>query len=107
MACRLQLRPRSDLREFLERTEAARQGDEPIRQLGHDRLSLVERADDAQLRDAGMRELAVHEPLRDHPDHLATGIQRGVGERAHQADTTATIDGPDAALREAATDRAR
>ena len=44
-----ELGPRHDLGQLLERAEAAGQRDERVGQLGHDRLALVERGDDAQL----------------------------------------------------------
>ncbi len=54
--------------------------------------------DDVQLGQAGVRDLAVDEHLRDDADDLAAGGQRGVGERAHQTDGRAAVDDADAAL---------
>ena len=55
----VELRPRRDLGELLERAEAAGQRDEPVGELGHHRLALVERADDVQLGQPGVGQLAI------------------------------------------------
>ena len=41
-----ELRPGDDLDQFVERAHAARQADEGIRHVGHERLALVHRVDD-------------------------------------------------------------
>ena len=66
-----ELRPGVDLEQLLERADPARQRDEAVRELGHQRLALVHRADDVQLGQPGMGDLPVDERLRDHADHLA------------------------------------
>ena len=47
-----------------------------------------------------MRDLAVHERLRDDADDAAAALERRVGERAHQADVRAAVDELDPALGE-------
>ena len=47
-----------------------------------------------------MGELAIDEPPRDDPDHLAAGGERGVRERAHQPDPAAAVDDADPACRQ-------
>ena len=49
-----------------------------------------------------MRELAIHEPARDHADDLAAGRERAGGDGAHQADAAAARDEADPALARAA-----
>ena len=44
----LELGPRHDLGQLLERAEPAGQGDEPVGQLGHPGLALVQGLDDVQ-----------------------------------------------------------
>ena len=95
-----ELLPGEDLDQLLERADPARQGHERVRELGHQRLALVHRLHDVQLGQAAVGDLAVHELLRDHADDLAAGLQRGVGQRAHQADRRAAVDDADAAADE-------
>ena len=47
-----------------------------------------------------MGDLAIHERLRDDADDLAAGLERRVGEQAHQPDRGAAVDDPEAALGE-------
>ena len=72
------------------------QRDEGVGEVGHPRLALVHRLHDLEPRQAGVRQLVVDQVLRDHPDHLAAGGQRGVGDDAHQPDVTAAVDDADA-----------
>ena len=102
-----ELRPRQLLEQLVERAEAAGQRGEAVRELGHQRLPLVQRADDVQLRQAAVRELAVDERLRDHADHLAAGRERSVGDGAHQPDPAAAVDDADARATAAAAPNAR
>ena len=60
---------------------------------------------DPEFREARVRELAVHQALWDHPDHLAIGRQRSVGDRAHQSDLPAAVDDADAAGRKTGAQR--
>ena len=68
-----------------------------VGELGHQRLPLVQRLDDVQLRQAAVGELALDELLRDHADHLAARRERAVGDRAHQPDAAAAVDEPEPA----------
>ena len=68
------------------------QRDEPVRQLRHQRLALVHRADDAQIAEPGVADLQIHQCLRDHADDLATVSQYRVGEHTHQSDVAAAVD---------------
>ena len=43
-----------------------------------------------------MRQLVVHQVLRDDADDLAAGGERGVGDDAHQPDVPAAVDDADA-----------
>jgi aryl-alcohol dehydrogenase-like predicted oxidoreductase len=92
-----ELAPRVDLDQLLERADAARQRHERVRQLRHLGLALVHRADDLELGQVGMADLAVDQRLRHDADRLAARGQHGVGDHAHQADLAAAVDEPDAA----------
>ena len=63
--------------------------------------------DDPQLAHAGMGQLAVDEPGRDHADHPTAGRQRRVGDGAHQPETAAAVDELDPAPGEPCPDRGR
>ena len=54
-----------------------------------------------------MRQLPIHETLRDHADDLAAGGERRLSDGAHQPDPPAAVHEPDAALRETLPDVAR
>src|SRR5678816_766268 len=56
-----ELRPGDDLDQFVERTHAARQTDEAVGQLRHERLALVHGRDHMLLREPWVRELALDE----------------------------------------------
>ena len=97
-----ELRPRQLLEQLVERPEAARKRSEPVGELGHQRLSLVQRPDDVQLGQSAVGELAIDEQLRDDADHLAARPECAVGDRAHQPDAPAAVDDPDPAAAAAA-----
>ena len=84
LAVQPELLPREQLEQLVERPGAAGQRDHGVRQLGHQRLALVHRLDDVQLGQAGVRDLVLDQPRRDHADHGPAGGQRGIGQRAHQ-----------------------
>src|SRR5262247_2068678 len=92
-----ELRPREDLEGFLERAEASGQRDEAVDERGHGGLALVHRADDAQLGEPRVRELARNERLRDDSDRFAAGLEHRVGDDAHQPDGAAAVDQPELA----------
>ena len=92
-----ELRPGQDLEQLLERPDAARQRDEAVRQLGHQRLALVHRADDAQLGQPAVgRARGRPAPGGSRRSPRRRG-QRRVGEHAHQPDPPAAVDQADAA----------
>ena len=92
------LSPGPHLEELFQRTDTAWQGDEPIRQFGHQRLALVHRGDDPQVRKAGMRHLQLDQGTRDHADDLAPGSPCRIGHCAHEPDRGPAIDEADATL---------
>src|ERR1700687_6512195 len=91
------LRPRYRLAELLLRPEPARQRDERILQVAHERLALVHGADAMEFRQSVVPDLTRHEVLRDAPPRLAARPQHGVREHPHQAHIAATVDQPDVA----------
>ncbi len=96
MECKPELRPRVDLEQLLERPHPAGQRDEAVGELGHQRLALVHRVDDAQVREARVGDLAIDQRLRDHADRVAARVQHRVGDRAHQPDARPAVDEADA-----------
>ena len=76
------------------------QSDEAVRELGHRRLALVHRLDDAQVVQPAVADLLLDEVPRDHPGDVAAGRERGVGDRPHQADRAAAVDEAEAAADE-------
>ena len=95
-----ELRPGDDLEELVGRPMAAGERDESVGQVGHERLALVHGADDVELREALVRDLAVDEGLRDDPNDLAASRQHGVRQDPHQADGSAAVHEPDPAPRQ-------
>ena len=87
-----ELLPREQLEQLVERAGAAGERDHGVGELGHQRLALVHGLDDVQLGQAGVGDLVLDQPRRDHADHRAAGGERGVGERAHQPDARAAVD---------------
>ena len=81
-----ELRPRRDLEQLLQGAEPAGEGHEPVGQLVHQGLALVHRADDPQVGEAVVGDLPVGHVLGDDADHLAAGVEHGVGDLAHEAD---------------------
>jgi hypothetical protein len=66
-----ELRPREHLEELLERPDPAREHDERVGELGHERLALVHRADDAQVVEPRVADLEVEDLLGDDAGDLA------------------------------------
>src|SRR4051794_10815616 len=102
-----ELVPGVDLEELLERPDAAREGDEGVRQLRHQRLALVHGVDHAQLAQRRMADLAIHERLRDDADDAPARLERGVRHGAHEPHARAAVDHLDAALGEPQAEVAR
>ncbi len=95
LAVHPELRPGEDLDDLLERPDAAGDGDEGVRQLGHERLALVHRPHDAQVLEALVRELARLELLGDDPGDAAARLGGRVGKDAHEPGAPAAVDDPD------------
>ena len=87
-----ELRPGENFAQFVQSAKAAGCGNEQIGQIGHQRLACMHAVDDVQLRQVGVRHLAFEQMLRDDADHLAAGVECGVGDQTHQADVAAAID---------------
>src|ERR1700730_10786836 len=86
-----ELRPCHHLAKLLQRAESARQGDERIAQVGHERLALVHRADYMQLRESPVPDLPRHKVFRDDSLRLAARLKHGVRDSSHQAHIAAAI----------------
>ena len=67
------------------------QHQEGVREGGHERLALVHAADDPQVGDAVVRQLAVDHRRRDDAGHAAALRQAGVRGNPHQPDVGAAI----------------
>src|SRR5262249_44320404 len=93
-------RPGQDLGELFERPKATWEGDEAVGKLGHCRLALVHRAGNPELGQATVRDLGVHQMLRDDADHLTAGGERRVCHLRHQPDPGAAVDGAPSTLGE-------
>lgn len=93
-----ELRPGEDFAEFIPGAEAARQREKRVGAVGHEGLAFVHRTDDMHFCEAGVRDFFGRQSLRNHTDDLAARRKAGVGENAHQADVSATINQRDAAL---------
>ena len=104
LAVQAEVGPREDLEQLLERPDPARERDERVGELGHERLALVHRVDDPQVADAVVADLEVDDLARDHARDVPARRHRGVGERAHHPDVRAAVDEAHAALRERAAD---
>jgi len=100
LAMQAELLPGEQLEQLVERPAAARQGDNRVGQLGHQRLALVHGLDHVQLGATGMGNLMLYQPVGDHADHRAAAGQRSVGQRSHQAHPRAAIDDLEVACRE-------
>src|SRR5690349_1111147 len=95
-----QLRPGHDFDEFIERPHAARQADERVRHVGHERLSLVHGVHDVLGREIRMRTFTFDEHARDHAHHSPAGIEHGIGDDAHEPELAAAIHQRETGLRE-------
>ena len=95
-----ELLPGHLLDQFLQRADAARQRHEGIRAFEHQPLALVHVGRDDHLLNARQRVLTGLEKIRNDPGDQTAVIQRGLGDRAHQPDRSATIDEPNIVLGE-------
>ena len=95
-----ELGPRDRLHQLVQRSEAAGKHDEPVRELVHQRLALVERFDDVELGEAAVRDLALLQEAGNDPDHASPRCEGRVGDDAHQADLAAAGDELDRPRRE-------
>jgi hypothetical protein len=95
LAVHAELAPGVDLDQLLERPDPARQRDERVGELGHQRLALVHRGHDPQVLQPAVPDLAIDQRLRHHADHLAAGLDRRVGQHAHQPERSTPVDDPD------------
>ena len=95
-----ELGPRDRLHQLVQGPEAAGQHDEPVRELVHQRLALVQRLDNVELGEAAVRDLALLQEARNDPDHASPRRERRVGDDAHQADLAAAGDELDRPRRE-------
>ena len=98
------LTPGPDFEEFLQRADAARQGDEGLHPLCHHLLALVHGVDHVQFLQVGMPHLPVHQHAWDHADDPAAVGQHRIGDEAHEADLAAAVDQLPATLADHATD---
>lgn len=87
-----ELRPCHDFKKFLERAEAARQGDESIRQLSHERFSFVHGFNDSQIGQSAMTHFPGHKRFRNDADNFAARCQDRISKYAHKAHVATTID---------------
>ena len=99
-AVKAELRPGEDFGEFLEGAEAAGQGDEGIRQLGHESLALVHGGDDAEVFESAVRNFFGNKGLGYDADDFATAGKHGVGDGSHQSDASTAVNEADSAAGE-------
>src|SRR6266404_2738944 len=102
-----ELRPGDRLEELVERPEPARQPDEAVGELRHERLPLVHARNDPEVGEPLVRDLLRRERPRNDADHLAAGLQHRIGDDAHEPDTATAVDESDAAPGELARERRR
>ena len=95
-----ELLPGQLLHQFLQRADAAGQGDEGVGTLEHQPLALVHVGRDDHLLNALQGVLAGGQKVRDDAGDGAAMIEHGGRHRAHQPDRTAAIDEADVVLGE-------
>ena len=95
-----ELLPGHLLDQFLQRADAAGQGDERVGAFEHQPLALVHVGRDDHFLNARQHMFAGSQKIRNDAGDGAAVIQRGFGDRAHQADRTAAIDEADIVLGE-------
>ena len=102
-----ELRPGQDLAQLVEGAHAAGQHQEGVGERRHQRLALVHAADDAEVGDAAVRQLALDHRRRDDAGHAAALRQHGVRGDPHQPDVGPAIHQLAPASRQRAAERGR
>ncbi len=87
-----ELCPGDDLDELVHGAVAAGEGDEGVGAVGEHGLALMHGADDVELGEAAVVDLALADDVGDDADDLAAGFEGGVGDDAHGADRGASVD---------------
>jgi len=87
----VQLGPRPDFEEFLQRAGAARQRDESVGLLDHHGLALAHILHQMQFGQAQVRLFLLLQHLGNHADHSAAAGQHFIGDDAHDADDRSAI----------------
>ena len=100
-----ELRPRQHLAELFQSFEPARQRDERIRQVSHERLAFVHGAHHVKLRQPVVPDLAFHESFWNDSNRLAAHPQHRVGEHAHQTHIAAAVNEPEVATHQSSGER--
>ena len=101
----LQLRPSELLDEFLERADAARQGDESVGALEHQLLALMHAVDNDEILRGDERVLALDQKLGDNPRDSPARRKRRARHAAHQAVAAAAENEADPAAASAGRER--
>ena len=91
-AVEAQLRPGGGFEQFLKGSEAARQRTEGVGAFVHRPLPGLHVRDLHQLREVPVGDLAAEQPNGYDTDCRASGLQHGVGQRAHDADAGSSVD---------------
>jgi len=90
-----ELAPGPHLEDLFQGAETAGQRHEGVGTLGHERLALVHRVAQDQLRHPVVRPLPFDHAARHDPDDLAARPQRAVRQHAHQAPAATAVDETD------------
>src|ERR1017187_1818318 len=86
-----ELRPSHRLAELLQSPEPARQRDERVRQVGHERLAFVHRVHNVKLSQPLVPDLSLHKVFGDDSHRLAARPQHCVREHTHQTHIATAI----------------
>ena len=84
--------PGERFKEFLQRANAAGQGEHPVSKRGHFRLALMHGTDHVEFREALVHPFPVHQQAGNDADHAPLCGQDGVHQNAHEADRRPAID---------------
>jgi len=107
LSMQAQLRPSPSFEQFVHGADTAGKGQKRIRKLAHQPLSLRHRLDDVQLGKPVMADFFLDQQLRDDSGDAAASSQGGIGERAHEPDTSASIHHLNPSARERHPERPR